>query len=480
MRNRVSVTLAATVATLCVLILSAPALGMVPGPSRDSKAAAHAAKRRHRRHHRAHRTRCATSSRRKGRRHHHHAKKHLAGCKVGATAARARHRRHRPGGGGGGGGTGGSSGLTATALSPYEVQLSWPAVSGATTTSIYNGSSLIDQFPAGSDDSYTVRELWPQSSYTFTVDVSPAGGSTQSFSATVSTPAASSSFARLYAGSAFINTPIGPSPSLDPNSAGMVSSALAAYQSNANLSNNDEWGIPIVAADDQSSSYVVGCLEYDCSFSFPAVHIPTMAEPDTGSDGHLVVLEPDGSEMDMWTANKTGSGWDAGSRWLTTDTGSAVNCTTFNGCGGADVADFALAAGLVRPEEIAQGHIDHALMITTPDTRSGYVACPAEGTDGTHSSPDALPIGAHVQLDPSIDVSALPIPSWQKVIATALQQYGAYVGDTGGSLAVEAESNLGRPGYDAWAQAGVPSDSPSLSDLPWSSMRVLSMTQCGS
>jgi hypothetical protein len=64
------------------------------------------------------------------------------------------------------------------------------------------------------------------------------------------------------------------------------------------------------------------------------------------------------------------------------------------------------------------------------------------------------------------------------VIAVALQKYGAYVIDTGGSVAVYAQSNLGRP-YDAWAKAGVPSDSPSLSDLPWNSMRVLSMTQCG-
>jgi hypothetical protein len=134
---------------------------------------------------------------------------------------------------------------------------------------------------------------------------------------------------------------------------------------------------------------------------------------------------------------------------------------------------------MVRPEEVAQGHIDHALIITTPYTRSGYTACPAEGTDGKNASPNALPIGAHVQLNPSINVAALNIPAWQKVIAVALQQYGAYVGDTGGSVAIEAENNLGRPGYDAWAKAGVSSTSPSLSDLPWSSMRVLSMTKCG-
>jgi hypothetical protein len=117
--------------------------------------------------------------------------------------------------------------------------------------------------------------------------------------------------------------------------------------------------------------------------------------------------------------------------------------------------------------------------MTTPDTRQGYIACPASSTDGRHDDAGALPMGAHLQLDPSINVSSLPIPAWQKVIAVALQQYGAYVVDTGGSLAVSAESAAGR-GYDAWARAGVRDDSPSLADLPWGSMRVLSMTRCGS
>ena len=53
------------------------------------------------------------------------------------------------------------------------------------------------------------------------------------------------------------------------------------------------------------------------------------------------------------------------------------------------------------------------------------------------------------------------------------------VTNTGGSLAVQAESNLGRS-YNAWAKAGVPDTGPSLADLPWSSTRILNMTQCGS
>jgi hypothetical protein len=73
-------------------------------------------------------------------------------------------------------------------------------------------------------------------------------------------------------------------------------------------------------------------------------------------------------------------------------------------------------------------------------------------------------------------VDGLGVPGWEKTIARALQTYGAYAVDTGGSLSIRAESNLGR-GYDAWALAGVPSF-PSLSGLPWQLLRVLRIDRC--
>ena len=182
----------------------------------------------------------------------------------------------------------------------------------------------------------------------------------------------------------------------------------------------------------------------------------------------------------MWIGQHNGNGWTSGSRWETSANGSAANCTNYHGCGGADVASFALAAGLVRPEDIAQGHIDHALAITTPDTRSNYVACPATNTDGQHNDdPNALPIGAHVQLDPSIDVAKLRVPRWEKVIAVALQQYAGALRDRHRRLGgvVYAEASGDRP-YNAWGKAGVPADAPSIANLPLNQMRVLSMTDC--
>jgi hypothetical protein len=371
-----------------------------------------------------------------------------------------------------------TGGLQTSVIDAYSAQVTWPMVVGAATVQVSVNGVPTDRFPSTQANTYVIHDLWPRATFSVAVSLlSSSGAVINRLAGQVTTAQRSSAFHRLYASSAFINTVVSSSPALDPNSSNIASSSLAAYAGSANLSNDNAWGVPIVTADNQSNNYNVGCQYYWCNMNFGSIQIPTNAQPDTGGDGHLVVLQPNGNELDMWIGQHTSSGWTSGSRWLESANGPAANCTTAHGCGGADAANFALAAGVVRPEEIAQGHIDHALALVTPYTRQGYVACPATSGDGHHTNSNSLPVGAHIQLSPSIDVASLNIPSWQKVIAVALQQYGAYVVDTGGSLEIRGESNLGRS-YDAWAKAGVPSNAPSLSDLPWGSMRVLSMTQC--
>jgi hypothetical protein len=357
--------------------------------------------------------------------------------------------------------------------------VSWKATPGAVDARVLVDGHLVDQFATGAGGSYEVHGLWPGTRYRLTVEILGRRGRVlDSRQRVVTTPRASGSVPRLYSDSAFINQPIADSPAIWSRSAQVVASALSPFSPQAKFLDSDEWGIPVVSADAQSSTYNVGCQYYWCEQNFGQLHIPANAQPNSGSDGHMVVLQPNGDELDMWIGQHTSQGWSAGERWVESADGPATNCTTLHQCGGADAANFALGAGLVRPEEIAQGHIDHALAITTPDTRQGYIACPATNGDGTHASPDALPIGAHVQLDPSINVAKLNLPAWQKVIATALQKYGAYVTDTGGSIGIYAQSNQGRS-YDAWAKAGVSDQSPSLADLPWNNMRVLNMSKCG-
>jgi hypothetical protein len=328
----------------------------------------------------------------------------------------------------------------------------------------------------GAAAAYTDRALWERTTYAYSVSYLDAAGAlvgTLQASATTGTRTA---VARLFASTSFVNEPIG-SATVDAHSAAIVDRAIVGYKSSANFTNSDDWGIPIASADTATPRYSIGCEYYWCDVQFAPFPVPRVAQPSGGSDHHLAVISPDGGELDMWIAARRDGGWTSGSRWVTSTEGSGANCAPGQRCGGANAANFALAAGVVRPEEIAQGHIDHALMITTPYTRRGVKACPATSTDGQNDDVAAAPIGARLQLDPAVNVDALALPAWKKTIARALQNYGAYVVDTSGSLALRAESNLGR-GYDAWSRAGVPNGSPSIADIPWQRMQVLSYDAC--
>jgi hypothetical protein len=258
----------------------------------------------------------------------------------------------------------------------------------------------------------------------------------------------------------------------------MVSNAISAYASGAVLDNGNDWGLSYVYATATSKAYTVACTEY-CNSSTTVFPIPAGALPNTGSDAHLSVING-ANEMDMWQAkyNAGNDTWTASTITTTTINGWGANCAEGQLCLGTDAAGFALLGGAIRPEEIAAGVIQHALSLTTPATRSGYIACPATHTDGQSSSANAIPEGAQIQLDPSFNVAAQNWKPWQKTIAVALQQYGAFVSDTSGALALYAVTDMNQ-GNVTWSSAGM-TKSPSLSWIPWSQMRVLTLVKCGS
>jgi hypothetical protein len=316
--------------------------------------------------------------------------------------------------------------------------------------------------------------------FPFTAEVTDETGvsATAGLNLIVAAQSATPGYTRWYAPTSFWNTPISASASIDPDSASMVSTAIAAYASNAVLDNGNDWGLSYAYAGSSSKTYTVACTEY-CNSSTTVFPIPAGTSPNTGSDAHLSVINGQ-NEMDMWQAkyNAASDSWQASEITTTTINGWGANCAQGQLCMGTDAAGFALLGGAIRPEEIAAGAIQHALSLTTPATRSGYIACPATHTDGQSGSANAIPEGAQVQLDPSFNVAAQNWAPWQKTIAVALQQYGAFVSDTSGALALYAVNDMNQ-GNVTWSSVGM-TKSPSLSWIPWSQMRVLTLVKCGS
>jgi hypothetical protein len=184
-----------------------------------------------------------------------------------------------------------------------------------------------------------------------------------------------------------------------------------------------------------------GAFESGGPFS---IRIPQAARPARGGDGHMCVVQPDGvTEYDLWDVTTT----SGGARLTSLPSGggtiyarglglSVLDGTGQNtGNGDATAAKFGLLAGPFRGEELATGYIGHALWWTVQGHNNTFVfPALASGGAGGFDHANAPPMGARFFLNYSVaEVEALAIPRYRKTITHAMRQFGAIVGDAGGS-----------------------------------------------
>jgi hypothetical protein len=94
----------------------------------------------------------------------------------------------------------------------------------------------------------------------------------------------------------------------------------------------------------------------------------------------------------------------------------------------ADAAGLPIFPGLVRYDEAASGHIDHAFRVTVNTTQKAYIH-PASHCASSSTDPNAPPMGLRLRLNGSYDTSRFTGPA--RAIAQAMKQYGFIVADNG-------------------------------------------------
>ncbi|WP_152669135.1 discoidin domain-containing protein [Paenibacillus sp. DMB20] len=365
--------------------------------------------------------------------------------------------------------------LTITSPNSYSAHLSWVPPANAFKVRIKRNGVLIDEFPSIGGTEYTDYLLWKSTSYQYVVQFLDASNQyIASWTASVTTPNQTEMFPRLFSDTSRFNRPIGENPQIDPDSAAMIQYAIVPEKRKAHLT-YDGYGISLAYANPVSEEYTIPYYYYGGSETIKA-RIPRYARTTSGTDHHLVILNPSiNKEVDTWLAvfDYSNNTWKAGSRGIV-DLNAEPNHVE-SGISGV-AAGWAAMAGIIRPEEIAQGRIEHAITFTSPRTRKGWYSAPALQGDGRDSNPYSIPEGALLQLDPSINIDTTypDWPEWKKTIAKAAQEYGMYCVDTSGAMTIRGESNDSRH-YDAWEKAGVTADSSGLGDFPWESLRVLKM-----
>jgi serine/threonine-protein kinase len=158
-------------------------------------------------------------------------------------------------------------------------------------------------------------------------------------------------------------------------------------------------------------------------------------------DCHLLVADAGAGKLfEMWRANIVNGQFDGGclAVWNLdhhyTDTLRGDQCTS------ADAAGFPISPLLFTADEVAAGHIDHAIRFILPNsrTRVGYTRPATHGTSTTGGSA-APAYGVHLRLRADYPIDSLPSEG-AKVVARAMQKYGMYHAD-GGNIALTARSD---------------------------------------
>src|SRR5439155_22006500 len=158
--------------------------------------------------------------------------------------------------------------------------------------------------------------------------------------------------------------------------------------------------------------------------------------PDDQDGGMVVVDRSTGCEYDFARPHHGSDGsWSADFLSALPATGNGI----YPFGDSASASGFANAAGTILADELMAGQINHALTFTMHVTKAGGPVSPATASDGWSNSPGAIPEGARVQLDPSLDLDTLGLTPWQKTIARALQPYGMLLVHTGGAFALAVQ-----------------------------------------
>lgn len=224
--------------------------------------------------------------------------------------------------------------------------------------------------------------------------------------------------------------------------------------------NMDDWSIPVyyVNSDTVPKMNVINSRPgiYGKGFAEPN-RIPILpdfiASPPVGdfSDNHICILDTAVMlEWDMWAARKNKDGvWTTGLGAVTDLRSSGVERPWFEQKNEFDAhrsraGGFPLIAGLIRPEEIKSGRIDHALVFAYQRGRSEFFIPPASTAQATTNEMNnrfGIPMGGRIQLDPALNVDTLNLNPACKIIAKALQEYGAFNGDYAGATVLYADNS---------------------------------------
>ena len=297
---------------------------------------------------------------------------------------------------------------------------------------------------------------------------------------------------RFFAPKSFWNKPVPANALVDPRSGAVMGAfdALIAsefHQERGPWINTTSYSVPVytVPASQPPVRVTLRGRGPALQMAWSAVPLPPDAQPAVGTDGALVVWQPSTNRLwEFWRLAKEADSWHAswGGAMQNVSSNPGVygpeawpGATTRWGLSSSSLSDV---GGLISIEDLEKGQINHALAMAIPNVRAGVYATPAHRSDGKTDDPLALPEGAHLRLNPSLNLAALHLPRLTLILAQAAQRYGIYVKDGAGNVAFYAQDPVPTGtepymGTDGFFEGKYPNYL--LRSFPWSSLELLKM-----
>src|SRR5882757_7995567 len=231
----------------------------------------------------------------------------------------------------------------------------------------------------------------------------------------------------------------------DPNSAAYISyiSAQGGDLIHPDFGSPRGYGFPYAVVGTKQKRTKVNFTAYGDESDHGAYRVPlkSLVEGGQTSDGDRHVLTVDSARCKLYELGRAFARkrpkphWnaDVGVIWVLRS--AALRPEGFTS---ADAAGLPIFPGLVRYDEAAAGHIDHAIRVTMDSTRNAWIH-PASHCAGDSDSGAAPPMGLRLRLKAGYGVGGMPPAA--RAIAVAMKEYGLIVADNGSNWYVSGTSD---------------------------------------
>jgi hypothetical protein len=285
---------------------------------------------------------------------------------------------------------------------------------------------------------------------------------------------------RAFSTSSYWNQPLPANAPIDTNSVRILEflkkDSTTNYIRFSGVGSSGNWGNPIYWSSPTDGTYAVrNSCGHKMPPEFQSVRVPAGAKGDPTSDGAMTVYDVDkGIVYAFRHASFSSNTWSScgGTAYYLNSNGldgKLAESDEIRNFGHRGVPPSTYA---VRYDEVTSGAIDHVLKIAVHHTADEYVFH-MTGHESGSTDPYAPPEGTRIRIKPSVDISSLGLNPGARVVATALQKYGAVIGDqSGGQINLKVENTVAEGRGQLWA--GV-LDAGSLSSISLDMYEVIQL-----